>query len=416
MNELLLTAVALLVCLLLSGFFSSSETALLAVRRLKVRQLAAAGNPAARAIERLQAEPEAMLGAILIGNNLVNVAMTALATAACVHLFGEAGVAYATFGVTAVLLLFGEITPKGVAARFPLSVALRVARPVDLLRRALHPLLHLLTRVSRLLTAWLPEAEAGRTAVSVAELQALVALGEQEGALEAEAADRLQGVFALASTKVREIMVPRADMATLQSTADPEALVAAIRRRPYRRYPVEGEGGRILGVVTAVDLLLALRRGPRVDWDALLEPPRFVPETKTVGRLLEEMRRGGTRMAIVADEYGDITGLVTYMDIAEEITGRLGEEEGVDIVPHGHDAFLLDGRLDIGQINRRLDWDLPEGGGEYDTLAGWIISRLGHLPQEGEAACFEGYEVRIMAVDGRRLKRVWMRRLAPAEG
>jgi len=414
MTETLLTALVLLLCLLLSGFFSSSETALLAVRRLKLRQLAAEGHAGARRIEEMRADPEGMLGAILIGNNLVNVAITALATALCIHLYGEAGVAYATVSVTVALLLFGEITPKGIAARYPLPVALFVARPIDALRRLLHPLLRLLTALSRLLTAWLPVRREGEGFVSAAELQSLIALGEEEGGLEAEAADRLHGVFALASTRVREIMVPRADMVTLAATAEPEALVEQIRHHPYRRYPVEGEGGAIRGVVTAVDLLLALRRGDRLDWDALLEPPLFVPESKAVGRLLEELRRDGHRMAIVADEYGDITGLVTYMDIAEEITGRLGEEREMDIVRHGHEAFLLDGRLDIGQINRRLDWALPEGGGEYDTLAGWIISRLGHLPREGEAACFDGYEVRIVAVDGRRLRRVWMRRVPSA--
>ncbi len=411
MNETLITALVLLVCLLLSGFFSSSETALLAVRRLKLRQLAAEGHAGARRIEEMRADPEGMLGAILIGNNLVNVAITALATALCIHLYGEAGVAYATVSVTVALLLFGEITPKGIAARYPLPVALFVARPIDALRRLLHPLLLLLTRLSRLLTAWLPVHAEREGFVSAAELQSLIALGEEEGGLEAEAADRLHGVFALASTRVREIMVPRADMVTLEADATPEVLVEQIRSHPFRRYPVEGESGTIRGVVNAVDLLLALRRRDRPDWDALLELPLFVPESKSVGRLLEEFRRDGHRMAIVADEYGDITGLVTYMDIAEEITGRLGEEREMDIVRHGHDAFLLDGRLDIGQINRRLDWSLPEGSGEYDTVAGWIISRLGHLPREGEAACFDGYEVRIVAVDGRRLKRIWMRRL-----
>jgi len=413
MNETLATLIALAACLLLSAFFSSSETALLAVRRLQLRRLAAEGHAVAQRIEQMRTDPEGMLGAILIGNNLVNVAITALATALCIHLYGEAGVAYATVAVTAVLLLFGEITPKGVAARYPLPVALFVGRPIDTLRHLLHPLLRLLTGLSRLLTAWLPVRGEGEGFVSAAELQSLIALGEEEGGLAAEAADRLHGVFALASTRVREIMVPRADMVTLDATAAADTLVEVIRTHPYRRYPVEGKDGQIRGVATAVDLLLALRRSDRPDWDLLLEPPLFVPESKAVGTLLEELRRDGHRMAIVADEYGDITGLATYMDIAEEITGRLGEEGEMDIVPHGHDAVLLDGRLDIGQINRRLDWSIPEGSGDYDTVAGWIISRLGHLPREGEAACFDGYEVRILAVDGRRLKRVWMRRVAP---
>jgi len=416
MNETLPTLIALVLCLLLSGFFSSSETALLAVRRLKLRRLAADGHAGAKRIEALRADPEGMLGAILIGNNLVNVAITALATALCLDLYGEAGVAYATVGVTTVLLLFGEITPKGVAARYPLPVALFVARPIDTLRHLLHPLLRLLTRLSRLLTAWLPARGDREGFVSAAELQGLIALGEEEGGLEAEAADRLHGVFALASTRVREIMVPRTDMITLDASAEIDTLVEVIRAHPFRRYPVEGGDGRIRGVVTTLDLLLALHRSERPDWDLLLEPPLFVPESKTVGTLLEELRRDGHRMAIVADEYGDITGLLTYVDIAEEITGRLGEEGEIDIVPHGRDAVLLDGRLDIGQINRRLDWAIPEGEGEYDTAAGWIIARLGHLPREGEAACFDGYEVRIVAVDGRRLKRVWMRQVTTGTG
>lgn len=410
MNETLATLIALAICLVLSGFFSSSETALLAVRRLQLRRIAADGHPGARRIEALRADPEGMLGAILIGNNLVNVAITALATALCLHLYGEAGVAYATFGVTVVLLLFGEITPKGIAARYPLQVALFVARPIDTLRHLLHPLLRLLTGLSRLLTAWLPAHSDREGLVSAAELQGLIALGEEEGGLESAAADRLHGVFALASTRVREIMVPRTDMVTLDADADADTLIEVVQTHPFRRYPVEGSDGAIRGIATALDLLLALRHSERPNWDHLLEPPLFVPESKAVGTLLEELRRDGHRMAIVADEYGDITGLLTYVDIAEEVTGRLGEEGEMDIVPHGRDAVLLDGRLDIGQINRRLDWAIPEGRGEYDTVAGWIIARLGHLPREGEAACFDGYEVRVVAVDGRRLKRVWMRR------
>jgi len=410
MNETLATTLTLAVCLALSAFFSSSETALLAVRRLELRRLAADGHAGARRIERLRADPEGMLGAILIGNNLVNVAITALATALCLHLYGEAGVAYATVAVTAALLLFGEITPKGIAARYPLSIALFAARPIDTLRRLLFPLLRLFTALAHLLTAWLPSRGEQEGFVTAAELQSLITLGAAEGALAAEAADRLHGVFALASTRVREIMVPRGDMITLDATAPEAVLIEVIRTHPFRRYPVVGEDGKILGVATAAGVLLALSGGGTVDWPSLLEPPLFVPESKAVGTLLEELRRDGRRMSIVADEYGDITGLVTYMDIAEEITGGLGEEGEEEIVPHARGAFLRDGRLDIGQINRRLNWTIPEGSGRYDTVAGWIISRLGHLPREGESATFDGYEVRVVTVDGQRLRRVSVRR------
>jgi len=414
MSVHLSTAIALLGCLCLSAFFSSSETALLSVRRLRLRQMAAEGHHTAQLIERMLADVDGMLGAILIGNNLVNVAITALSTTLCLHLFGEAGAGYAIIGVTVVLLIFGEVTPKGVAARYPVPVALFVARPIDGLRRVLHPAVVLLTKISRWLTAWLPEGEgAGRAFTSPTELQTLIAVGEEEGVLEAEDADRLHGVFALATTRVREIMVPRADMATLPLGATGEELARLVAERPHARYPVEGEGGEIVGIAAARDLLLALRQPEDLRLAAVMGSPTFVPESKRVATLLEELRREGRRMAIVADEYGDITGLATYGDIVEEITGTLPEAGSADIVPQADGSVVIDASLDIGQINRRLDWELPDDHGDYDTLAGLIISRLGHLPVVGEAVRWEGYEMTVVRVDRRRLRKVRVRRQLP---
>jgi putative hemolysin len=414
MNFHLPTATALFGCLLLSGFFSSSETALLSIRRLRLRQMAAEGHDTARLIETMLADVDGMLGAILIGNNLVNVAITALATSLCLQLFGEAGVAYATAIVTVVLLIFGEVTPKGIAARYPAPVALFVARPIDGLRHVLHPLVVLLTWISRWLTAWLPPGEgAVRAFTSPTELQTLIQVGEAEGILEAEDAHRLHGVFALATTRVREIMVPRTDMITLPAQASAEDLVQRVAEHPHARYPVEGEGGEITGIVAARDILLAARRPGGLDLAAIAVPPTFVPESKRVATLLEELRHEGRRMVIVADEYGDITGLATYTDIVEEITGTLPEAGSADIVRHPDGSVLLDASLDIGQINRRLDWDLPEGDGEYDTLAGLIISCLGHLPEMGEKVSCGPYEMTVVTITGRRLRRVRIRRQAP---
>jgi putative hemolysin len=417
MNVPLSTAATLFGCLLLSAFFSSSETALLSIRRLRLRQMAAEGHDTARLIETMLADVDGMLGAILIGNNLVNVAITALATSLCLHLFGEAGVAYATAIVTVVLLIFGEVTPKGVAARYPVPVALLVARPINGLRRVLHPLVVLLTVISRGLTAWLPPGEAANRAfTSPTELQTLIQVGEDEGILEAEDAHRLHGVFALATTRVREIMVPRTDMITLPAQANAEELVRRVAEHPYARYPVEGEGGEIAGIVAARDLLLAARGSGELDLAAMMVPPTFVPESKRVATLLEELRQEGRRMAIVADEYGDITGLATYTDIVKEITGTLPEAGTADIVRHADGSVLLDASLDIGQINRRLDWNLPEGHGEYDTLAGLIITFLGHLPEVGERVSCGSYEMTVVTVTGRRLRQVRIRRqMPPAE-
>lgn len=414
MTDPLSTIFALLGCLILSGFFSSSETALLAVRRLRLRHMASEGHRTAQLIERMLRDVDGMLGAILIGNNLVNVAITALATALCLRLFGEAGVAYATATVTVVLLIFGEVTPKGVAARYPLPVALVVARPIDGLRRILHPAVILLTRISRVLTAWLPKGETvDRAFTSSTELQTLIEVGEAEGILEAEDADRLHGVFALATTRVREIMVPRTDVVTLPVEADLAELVDKIALNPHARYPVEGEDGEIEGIIATRELLLGMHAPAEFRLRDHLSVPTFVPESKRVDALLDEFRDAGRRMAIVADEYGDVTGLVTYTDIIEEITGSLSEEGTADIIDHSDGSYTLDARLDIGQINRRLDWELPEGEGDYDTLAGLVITRLGYLPTGGETVSWAEYEGKIVAVDKRRLLRVRMRRLPP---
>lgn len=408
--------VAIAGLLLLSAFFSGSETALTAVSRPWIHLHAARGDPRALRVQRLLDRREQMISAILLGNNLVNILASAIATRALIERFGGAGVVYATVVMTALILVFAEILPKTVAIRHADRIAPWVAIPVAPLVTLLTPLTSVVAAVFRLGGRLGRAAASGRTARE--ELRG--AREELRGAIELAATagvrrrDRnmLRSVLDLDQVTVRSVMVPRVRMYTLDASQPPEVLAAEVLEHPYTRYPVwENERENIIGILHARKLFMRIQEagGPQsVEVREVLDQPWYVPDVTTLANQLDSFRVKQTRMALVVDEYGALEGLVTLKDILEDIVGDIPDEFDPvrTLPPPGADrSVVVPGDTSIRDLNRRYDWELPTDGAP--TIAGLVIEEAEELPEEGAEVQVPGFAARVLKKDGARL--VWLR-------
>jgi CBS domain containing-hemolysin-like protein len=356
---------------------------------------------------------------ILVGNNLVNIAMSSIATALVgIYLSQGEAVFAATFGITALVLLFGESAPKSYAVENTESWALRIARPLKLAEYALLPLVvtfDYLTRVVNKVTG-------GRSSIETSyvtrdEIQNMIKTGEREGVIEEDEREMLQRIFRFNNTIAKEVMTPRLDMEAVSAKADLEEAIQACVQSGHTRLPVyEGSLDSIIGVVNVGDLIREQHYGAAEipDLEDIIQPTLHVPESKNVDELLTEMRENRLHMVIVIDEFGTTEGLVTMEDMVEEIVGEIlegGEEEPIEFVDD--ETVLVNGEVNIDEVNEVLDIDLPEGE-EFETIAGFIFNRAGRLVEEGEEIDYDGTKLRVEEVDNTRIKQA--RITVPAEG
>jgi Mg2+/Co2+ transporter CorB len=421
-----LTAAAIFGLLLLSAFFSGSETALTAASRGKLRAQADKGSIGAATALAVKEDDERMIGTLLLGNNVVNIAAASLATALLTRSFGTAGIALATVVMTALVLVFGEVLPKTLAITIPESAAARVAPAVRLLMWLFGPLISLVQAVVRgILALFGVRTEPGSHVLSVhEEIAGAIALGHSEGAMEKEDRDRLLGALDLAHRTVSEIMKHRSQIEMVDADHAPAEIVAQVLASPHTRLPVfRGTDDNILGVIHAKELLRAMDRLLRAgqgDWAALRDldvleiamPPYFIPETTPLDEQMRQFLRRHTHFALVVDEYGALQGLITLEDILEEIVGEITDEfdvrEEQAIEPQADGTYLVDGTLAIRTLNRALDWNLPDA--EANTVAGLVIHAARMIPDVGGAFDLHGFRFEVVAKDGNRLTRL---RVAP---
>jgi putative hemolysin len=405
--------------LLLSGFFSGSETALFAANRLRLRHLKEEGDRAAQVAVDLLAQPGRLLSTILIGNNIVNTAAAVVATATMVRAFGpERGSVYAFAAITVLLILFGEITPKTFAAHHAERVALLAARPVQWLSVVLSPLNRLLSFVTNLFARPLggrvrPDAPL----VTEEEIQMIVRMGEEQGVLEQDEREMIHSIFEFGDTVVREVMVPRVDMVAVEAGEPLDAILDIIRTHGHSRIPVYDDTvDQIVGLIHVKDLLRGFRDARLIGTVRdFVRPAYFVPETKRLDELFREMRRKKVHMAIAVDEYGGTAGLVTIEDLMEEIVGPIQdeydkEEPPISMVDDG--AALVDGAVHLEDVNAALGTALPAG--EVDSVGGFVTSLLGHVPIQGERTSYGDVEFVVEKVDGHRIAQVRLIRTEPA--
>ncbi len=394
-------AIFALICL--SAFFSGSETALTASSRARMHQLEKAGDRRAGMVNLLLTAKERLIGALLFGNNLVNIFASALATSVFIQLFGEAGVAYATLVMTFLVLIFAEVLPKTWALTVPDRFAIAVAPFVRLAVIVFGPFVAFVEwLVRRILRIVGVDAGADELVSAHDEIRGAVDLLHREGSVRKGDRDMLGGLLDLSALDVSDVMVHRTSMQALNADDSTDKIVETVMASPYTRLPLwRDEPENIVGVLHAKDLLRALAAtGGKTDTIDIMQvaaEPWFVPDTTTLQAQLNAFLRRKAHFALAVDEYGEVMGLVTLEDILEEIVGDIADEHDVDIqgVKQQTDgSIIVDGTVPIRDLNRAMDWSLPDD--EATTIAGLVIHEARTIPEQGQEFTFHGFRFKVL--------------------
>ena len=422
-----ITCGAILFLLVLSAFFSGSETALTAASRGKLRTQADKGSRGAETALRITEDNERLIGSVLLGNNLVNILAASLATALFTRAFGESGVALATLVMTLLVLIFAEVLPKTYAITNSEKAAAAVAPVVALIVRVLAPVVGAVRLLVRgVLRIFGVQVDPDSHILAVREeIAGALQLGHSEGVVEKEDRDRILGALDLGDRTVEEIMLHRSGIEMIDVASDPADVLRQCLESPYTRLPVyRDEPENIVGVVHAKDLLRAMHKlvtGDAADAAALSRfaitdvamPPYFVPETTTLDDQMRQFLRMRTHFALVVDEYGSLQGLITLEDILEEIVGEITDEfdpEADQAVQRSADGqYMVDGAMTIRDLNRANDWSLPDE--EANTIAGLVIHEAQMIPTRGQVFSFHGFRFEVLEREGNRITKLKIRPL-----
>ena len=385
-----LNIILLLLCLLLSAFFSSSETAFISLQKIRLKHLADSNVSGAKKLAKLTKQPERILTTILLGNNFVNTATAALGTLIAMSILGEESAALvATIGVTILLLIFGEIGPKTLATRQGERMALLYVHPIDLLMKILYPLVIVFVWIGDKISRTFGGASVPQTLISEGEIRTVISTGVEEGTIEKTEAEMMEGVFKFGNREVGQIMTPRPDIIWVEKDATLGKFLSIYAESLHSRFPIyENDTDNIIGFLWIKDILMAQAKGEiqkESSLAGLVRPINFVPESKLVGELFAEMQEKGNQMVMVVDEFGGIAGLVTTEDLLEEIVGDLGDELAKveeEFKTIDEKTFQIDGGMRIDDVSKEIGLSFPDGN--YETVAGFVLSILGHIPKEGE--------------------------------
>lgn len=418
-TEVWITAGVIVVLVVMSAFFSGSETALTAASRARLHAMEASGQRRATMVMHLTERRDRLISALLFGNNLANILSSALATSIFLSLFGQAGVAYATIAMTLLLFVFAEVLPKSWAIYRPERFALAVAPLVSVIIALIGPLMGAINWfVRRLLGLFGISVASGASMFSARdELRGAVEVMHMQGSVIKADRDRLGGLLDLHELEVSDVMIHRTNMRSLDAGDPPEALARAILESPYSRMPVwRDEADNIVGVVHAKDFLRALMDAgndpAKVDILKVASKPWFVPDTTTLQDQLNAFLRHKSHFAIVVDEYGEVEGLVTLEDIMEEIVGDISDEHDVEmqgVKQEADGSVLVDGSVPIRDLNRALDWSLPDE--EATTVAGLVIHETQTIPEEKQTFTFHGMRFTVLKREKNRITRLRIRPL-----
>ena len=400
--------VAIIVLIGLSAFFSSSEIAMFSLARHRVGSMVEEGVPGAGAVSELKDDPHRLLVTILVGNNIVNIAMSSIATGLfAIYLSRGQAVLAATFGITTLVLLFGESAPKSYAVENTESWALQIARPLQIAELLLLPLVVVFDRLTRIVN----RVTGGQTAIEETyvtrdEIQNIIRTGEREGVIDEEEREMLQRIFHFNNTIAKEVMTPRLDMTAVSRDATLEEAVETCVQSNHVRVPVyDGNLDNVVGIVSLRDLVRERDYGTGADLEDIVEPTLHIPESKNVDELLTEIQRERMQMVIVIDEFGTTEGLITLEDMVEEIVGDiLGDDEEVPFDRQEDGSWLVRADVNVDDVNEQLGIDLPEGE-EFETLAGFIFNRAGRLVDQGETIDYDGVRIHVGEVDNTRIMR-----------
>jgi putative hemolysin len=397
--------------MLLSAFFSSSEIAMFSLERHRIESLAEGESASAVTLKKLRENPHRLLVTILVGNNVVNIAMTSIATALFAMYFADGAAVFITTVVISVLvLLFGESAPKSYAVEHTEEWALRIARPLQASQYLMYPAVVFFDYLTRLVNRFTGgRSDIETSYVTKDEIEGLLLTGEEEGVIEEDEREMIQSVFRFTNTIAKEVMVPRLDMVSVSAEASLQEVLDTCVENDVTRVPVYKDNlDNIIGILDIRDIVPAL--GTDATPEDIVESTLHVPETKEIDDLLQELQEERIHLAIVIDEFGSTKGLVTVEDIVEEIVGEIFEtEEEEPIERIDADTIIVKGEVNVDEVNEEMGIELPEEG-EFETVAGFIYNRMGRLVEEGETIVYDDVTLTVEETENTRILRVRVER------
>ena len=408
----ILYLVLLLVCLLLSVFFSSSETAFISLQKVRIQHMLDTEVRGARQVDKIISRPEKLLSTVLLGNTLVNAAAAALATALAISAWGEEqGILIATIGTTIVLLIFAETTPKTLATHHAEGLSIVFARPIQMVSWVFTPFVFVLSWIASGFTKMVGGTPVPRSIVSDEEIRTMISVGHKEGTVEKSEAEMLHKVFDFGDRPVREVLIPRTEVVWVEKGTKLADFLSIYSESPLSRFPVyEDNMDNVVGILSVKDVLMALAKGEMNNESAiddLLRPAYFTPETKRISELFTEMRDKNYRVAVVVDEFGGTAGIVSLSRLVEEIVGPVGDEFAEaekEYEAINEYTFQIDGGMRIEEVNEEMGVELPEG--DYETVAGFVLNLLGHIPRRGEQLRYKGLKLVITKMRGMKIEEI----------
>ena len=411
----------LLILLALSAFFSSSETALTTVNKIRMRTLAEAGNKKAQKVLKVTENSPKMLSAILIGNNIVNLSASSLTTSLAIKLFGSVGAGVATGILTFLILIFGEVSPKTLATIKADKISPSIAGFISVLMIVLTPVIFIINKLSLgvIFLFGIRQSDAKRV-MTEEELRTIVDVGQEDGVIEDEERDMIHNVFDFGDAEAKEVMVPRIDMTFVHVDATYDELISIFREDKFTRLPVYDEStDNVIGIVNMKDLLLLTDEDKEhFSIRDIMREPYFTYEHKNTANLFLEMRESSISLAIVLDEYGVTAGLITLEDLLEEIVGEIRDEydsdEQDDITRINDYEYIVLGSANLEDVSDELGLHLESD--DYDTIGGYCLEKLDHLPEKNEIIITDdNILLRIEAVDKNRIEKVYIKLPKPSE-
>jgi putative hemolysin len=411
-TEVPLYVVLLIACIVFSAFFSGSETAFISLQKIRLEHLVNTGVRGAGRIARMVQKPEKFLSTVLLGNTFVNTAAAALATALAIAQWPDYGILIATAGTTVVLLIFAETTPKSVAVHHNERFAVLAVRPLELISWILTPFVIVLSWIASGLTRLSGGHAVPRSLATADDIRVMISVGHREGTVEENEAKMLDKVFDFGDRPVREVTIPRPEVVAIEQGSTVADFLALYAESPISRFPVYKENmDNVVGILSIKDVLMGLAKGEVTREsliDEMVRPAYFTPETKLINELFAEMRDNNYRVAVVIDEFGGTAGIVSLSRLVEEIVGPVGDELAVaekDYEVINSYTFQIDGGMRIEEINEEMDLEFPESE-EYETIAGMVLSLLGHIPKQGEQLRFMNTKLLITRMKGMKIEEI----------
>jgi CBS domain containing-hemolysin-like protein len=393
----------LLILLFLSGFFSSAETALFSISRTKARHLAKSDSKALQLIHKMKRDPHRLLSTILVGNNVVNIGASALATSLALEIFPHFALGLATGIMTMLILIFGEVFPKSLATSNNIAIARIVIFPVYYLSYVFSPVLLILNFIPKI-TGKIHKTPT----LTEEELKTFVEVVGEEGEIKEEEMELIHNIFELDDTSASEIMTPRADMFVID--VGKPLNIEEIMQSGYSRIPViDGDFDHIIGVVNIKDLFHHyVTVGSDIDPREIMMPPYFVPENKKLDSLVQKFRTRKNHMAVVVDEHGGVSGLITLEDVLEELVGEIADETDIEEEPliqvTGENDWIVLGKAEIETVNESLPMNIPDAE-SFDTFSGYILDTIGRIPNENEEIHINPFTITVLEKEGNRLNK-----------